>query len=270
MKLLQCFVLAVLLTSSILSHANLLVTPKRVVFSDRDRTQQVVLVNAGNKPRSYRIEWKEYQQLPTGGYKILSEEEAQGRNKASDYMRFSPRQVRLEPGERQVVKIMARRKAGMPRGEYRSHLLFTALPPEEEVEAPEEGISMKLHVLVSYSIPVMMNIGYETPNFSITNIEVAQTPEEGDKFADLNVGLDKLGDFSAYGRINAFFKPEGVDNFSQVAVLNGVNVFGEANEYNAKLTWLEAPQSISGILKLQFEGQAENAGVIFAEKQIQL
>jgi P pilus assembly chaperone PapD len=252
-------------------QANLLVTPKRVVFDERDRTHQVVLINATTQVRSYRLEWVEQQQVDGGAYRLLKDEEIIGRKKASDFMRFSPRQVRLGPGERQVVKILARRGANMAPGEYRSHLLFSALPPiTETTNEAIDGMKMELNVLVSYSIPVILNVNYKVPQILIGDVTINEKPEKENKFADVIVKLNKTGNYFTYGKVKAYFKAENQDSFKEVAVLNGVSIYGEANTYNANLTWLEAPDARRGELKIRYEGDAEFSGTTFIEQVISI
>jgi fimbrial chaperone protein len=252
-------------------QANLLVTPKRIVFDERDRTHQVVLINASNQTRSYRLEWVEQQQIDGGAFRLLKDEETQDRKKASDIMRFSPRQVRLGPGERQIVKILARRSANMAPGEYRSHLLFSALPPE--IKASDEtvdGMKIQLNVLVSYSIPVMLNVNYKTPQISVSDVQVNEQPEKDNKFANIIVVLNKTGNYSTYGKVKAYFKADNQDSFKEVGLLNGVSIFSETNVYNANLTWLEAPEARRGELKIRYEGDAEFSGTTFTEKVVSI
>lgn len=252
-------------------QANLLVTPKRIVFDERDRTHQVVLINASTQARSYRLEWAEQQQLDGGAYRLLKDEETIGRKKASDIMRFSPRQVRLGPGERQVVKILARRGANMAPGEYRSHLLFSALPPENKATNEAiDGMKMELNVLVSYSIPVILNVNYKTPQILIADVTVNEQPEKENKFADIIVKLNKSGNYFTYGKVKAYFKAENQDSFKEVALLNGVSIYGEANTYTANITWVEAPDARRGELKIRYEGDAEFSGKTFAEQVISI
>jgi fimbrial chaperone protein len=268
---LHILLVGILLSFFTFVQANLLVTPKRIVFDERDRTHQVVLINASNQTRSYRLEWVEQQQIDGGAYRLLKEEEAQGRKKASDIMRFSPRQVRLGPGERQIVKILARRSAKMAPGEYRSHLLFSALPPESETsDEPVDGMSMKLNVLVSYSIPVMLNVNYKTPQISVSDVQVNEQPEKDNKFANIIVVLNKTGNYSTYGKVKAYFKADNQDSFKEVGLLNGVSIFSETNVYNANLTWLEAPEARRGELKIRYEGDAEFSGTTFTEKVVSI
>jgi P pilus assembly chaperone PapD len=264
-------VLGMLLSFITSVQANLLVTPKRIVFNERDRTHQVVLINAGDQARSYRLEWVEQQQVDGGAYRLLKEGESIGRKKASDIMRFSPRQVRLGPGERQVVKILARRNANMEPGEYRSHLLFSALPPEsKETNEAVDGMSMKLHVLVSYSIPVMLNVDYTAPEIFVSDVKVNERADKDNKFADVIVSLNKKGNYSAYGKVKAYFKAGNEDNYQEVGVLNSVSMFGEANTYTANVTWVNSPSARQGTLKIRYEGDAEFSGKTFTEEEISI
>jgi P pilus assembly chaperone PapD len=261
------FVIITLLASSRFADASLLVTPKRLVFGERDRSHEIVLINPSNTMRTYRIEWSEKKQLSSGGYRDLTAEELTRSNKASNIVRFSPRQVRLQPGERQVVKLVARRPANMTSGEYRSHLMFTALPSAEEtVPGPVDGIQMKLNLLISYSIPVMVNTGYQDPTVSITSLEITPATKNKQTKAKIILRLKKTVGFSAYGNLKAYFRPNDNADFTQVGVLNGVNFFGETSDLTANLTWMGDMPNSKGELKVEFVGQEETAGKIWVSR----
>ena len=103
----------------------------------------------------------------------------------------------------------------MEAGEYRSHLLFSALPPARDdfSNTEADGINMKLNVLVSYSIPVFLSVGYETPQVLITDIEVKRRQDKNNKFADVLVNLQKTGNFHTYGKVKAYYKGENENSF---------------------------------------------------------
>jgi len=54
-----------------LVQANLLVSPTRLAFNDRERSQELVLINTDSKVRTYRLHWVEKVALSTGDIKSL-------------------------------------------------------------------------------------------------------------------------------------------------------------------------------------------------------
>jgi len=60
--------------------------------------------------------------------RVAQEEQPEGFRALSSIIKFSPRQVRLKPGESQVIRVLIKRPSGIPDGEYRSHLEIRVLP----------------------------------------------------------------------------------------------------------------------------------------------
>ena len=112
-------VLILLLTISSVVEASLLISPTRIAFGDRDRVQRVTLINSSSEVKTYRLEWVEQRVNNQGGYEILTPEQAAIFPVASKYIRFTPRQVTLQPGQRQTIKLLARRGKDIQNNEYR-------------------------------------------------------------------------------------------------------------------------------------------------------
>ena len=62
-----------------------------------------------------------------------------GVNAIENYIRYSPRQVRLNPNEKQTIRLMMRRSNSMKEGEYRSHLMFSPIPDPDSTESLLNG-----------------------------------------------------------------------------------------------------------------------------------
>ena len=256
-----CF-LAVSMVMGNQAYASLLVSPTRVAFEERDRTQQVVLINTGDKKRTYRVEWHEFTADEGGDYRDVTDPNFR---KASEYIRYSPRQVTLNPGERQVIKLMARKKNDMVNGEYRSHLKFVVLPEQSELEqqAPAEGVSMKLNLFLSYSIPVVLKKGDDTINPIIEDLRMTRV--DSDKPA-YRVLLSKDSEYGAIGNVIAYFK-DNANNLTQLALLNNINFFHEQNTRSVNLVPTADLPSAEGTIVVRYIGVQEFAGKVLAEKE---
>ncbi|RXE97488.1 fimbria/pilus periplasmic chaperone [Pseudoalteromonas sp. PS5] len=240
---------------STFSYANLLISPTRVVFDERTRTAEIVVLNNSSVYQSYRLSWEEKQALPSGGYKLIQEENAIN---LSSMARVSPSQMRLAPGQRQVVKIALRKPRALGAGEYRSHLLFQALPNGNDGNGNQGTI--KLDIALNYSLPIMARHKIDTPNITITTVDVT------DK---VTVGLSKTGVASAFGTIEAFFKPQGVASAKRVAITADYTVHTELERAQAQLTLLpRARINAPGILEIRFTGSGEYKRHVFAEKAV--
>ena len=118
--------LVVLLLSCQSVLAQLSVSPKRVIFEGRERSQELLLLNTGDTSKTYRIHFKQLLMTEQGGFAAVESPAFS----ASQAVRFSPRQVTLAPGSSQTVRLLLRKPKGFADGEYRSHLTFSELPDD--------------------------------------------------------------------------------------------------------------------------------------------
>ena len=253
--------------------ADLLVIPTRLTFEPRERTEQVTLINTGTETRTYKLEWLEQKQTEGIGYTIMSESSSEQFNIASPYIRFSPRRVRLAPGESQMVKLLLRRKADMLGSEYRSHLKFTALPPEKEDKVADigasSGMSIKLDVLTSYAIPVVISNSSSELDLIVSQMKFAKINNKN-YVGNLEFTLEKQIDRGAYGDMTLFFRAVGTETYVPVGYLNGVNMFHESKKISSTIAWSEKIDIQNGELKLVYKGVKEFKGKFEVEAKINI
>lgn len=222
------------------AYASLLISPTKAVFTDRDRVKEITLINTGNRPNTYRLSWEEKRQTAQMQYETLSPEEEALFRKASDLVRFSPKQVRLQPGERQVVKMLLRRKANLDEGDFRSHLLFTVIPPnlEQQSQLNQEGMAMNLNVFVNYSVPVVVRNGQVEQNIEIVSLRDASEnrPSKQNENSTVEVSLTKDSPFGAYGRLELLGKDPNTGASVLLGRLNGFNVLHESEQVTQKIS----------------------------------
>ena len=270
MKLISSIITVVIITLIVipnLAHSSLLITPTRVAFEERDRSARVTLLNSSNKEQSYRLELMDQKATVAGPYVQLTELEKEQFPSAQQFLRFSPRQVTLGPGERQTVKVIARRAKDLADGEYRSHLQFTALPPKDD-SANSGQMEIKLNLLLSYSIPVILRKGASDVQIDINDI-VLISPSEGQQSWQASVRMSRAGLHSPTGRLLAFLvNSDG--SHKQVGVLNGLNIFTELDSRQANIILPDFRASRQDALKIVYEGQQEYVNTIFATKQMPL
>ena len=184
------------------------ISPTRVVLDAGGRGASVTLYNSGGAPVTYRIDEVELGLDAQGNYRALAEgEEAPWA--ATPYLRYSPRQVTLEPGQRQSVRIIARAPRDLPPGELRSHLSISSIPlvtPVEDKPAapaePGEERTVAVTVGLDYriTIPVLLRTGQPSGG---TVIESA-VPDPAAESPALMVTLARVGLRSDYGVLRAF------------------------------------------------------------------
>lgn len=139
--------------------SGLMVAPTKLVFKEGESTSaSLTLVNNGKEPATYRIR-SIYKKMNTDGtFAEVDKKEAQ--NALGRKLRFSPRQVTIQPGRSQKVRVTLRSTGVLKGQEFSTRLLFTATPvlegkPSSTSQSEEGKFSLKLTALFGISIPVL-------------------------------------------------------------------------------------------------------------------
>lgn len=253
LKTLTALLLLTGLSNSLQAAGNLMVTPTRIVFEQRDRSAQVTLVNQSDKTSSYRISFVRQNMTEGGQFVPVAEGEA---GQFSDPMiRFSPRQVSLPPGQSQVIRLVLRRPGDIADGEYRSHMLFQALPEptstnvEALTQQAPEGITIELVPIVGIAIPVIVRQGDLDSAVTLSNAEIVAADQSASA-ARILVDINRDGNSSAYGDLRVTFTPEGAEPIV-IAQANGVAVYA-----NMETRRFQMPLNLPTDLSLQ-NGEVE-------------
>jgi fimbrial chaperone protein len=245
--------------------ANLLINPTRVQFNANDRTADITLINTSNFTTTYRLEWLEKKAKINGGYFDLTAAEAASFPMSSNMIRFSPKQVTLKAGERQVVKLAIRRPQNLAAGEYRSHLQFKALPPK----TPEEGFnpnsaSTAVNIVLNFAIPVVVQQGTLQYDVAAANARISYNPSQ--KNGSVDVDLTRSGTHSVIGTLNAYWTPNG-GRETLIAKAGDYNFWPELNATTVSLAWVGADFAITdGKLRIVYEGVKDFRGKVFFDK----
>ena len=250
-------VMCVLLTAffSQVAVANLLISPTRVTFDERQRSAKVTVINNSNEQRTYRVVWSEKQALPTGGYKNL-EQVSEG--SLSPMTRLSPKQVTLAPGEKQTVKIAVRKPKGLQPGEYRSHLLFQALPNENT----EQKSGIQINMIMSFSIPVIFREQAEQPKVTIAQASIVKSADQAKP--QIQVQLQRHTNFSSYGKLSAYVK-NASGGQEKIAEISNLSVYPEVDTVTATLSLFKDKQlPANGYVLIDYKGAEEYNAVDFA------
>jgi len=243
------------------SAGDLLLTPARVVLEGRKRTENVILNNRGGKEATYRVTLLHKRMLEDGNYQDIDEKNPAkpGEQFADDMVRYSPRQVTLKPGESQTVKFMMRAPEGTAPGEYRSHILFNAVPDMSkgadlgQSEEDKTKLSVRLVPVYGISIPLIVRAGDLTATASISDASLA-----GDK---VSITLNRQGTKSLYGDVFATNSAGKV-----VGQINGIAVF-TPNE-KRKLTFKLSEPASAADLTISYRERQEDGGKTIAEAKV--
>ncbi|GKT12385.1 MAG: fimbrial chaperone protein [Thiomicrorhabdus sp.] len=244
------FVLFILFFQST-AQASLLIAPLRVNFEDRERSKTVIIMNTGKTTNTYRIGFKNMQQLPDGEYKNISSEEEVDPSLffADDMIRFSPRQVTLKPGARQQIRLSLRKPENLESGDYRSHLAFTQLPNPDMLESRPENQGIKLYMLTSFSIPVLVRQGQLSINSKIMSARINKTKHDT---WQVEVDVSREGNFSTFGKLIVFWRPNASSSYQELNFLDNSTLYRETKRRTINIA-LKESQVQSGQFKVVYE-----------------
>jgi P pilus assembly chaperone PapD len=207
--------------------ADLLVAPTRVVFEGRVRTAEITLVNMGSSTATYRISFVHLRMSEEGGTKEIEPSGAEpGEQFADELIRYSPRQVTLEPHVAQTVRMQLRKPEDLEPGEYRSHLLLRAVPsaaPDPKTAEDAAAFSVQLTAIYGVSIPIIVRHGDTSAKATLSDLELVP-PSGAEAVPTLRFRIGRTGNQSIYGNLTATFVAAG-GKASVVGLANGVAVY---------------------------------------------
>ena len=263
------------------AYADLMVSPTRVDLNDTQKQTVVILRNVGQTPLAYRIDWSERQVNDAGEMRTLPA----GTNSKSvaRMVRFSPRRVVVAPGQNQTIRLDYRPPQNLADGEYRSHLTIRAEPPAVSPVAPTEadkpaepgkdadkpkGLSFKLEVLLSYSLPVVVRRGVPSVDVAITGVkpEMVNRGVEG-MLRGLRIDMTRSGAFGTMGRISVYQQMDANAPILDIGQPALASLYQEvSSQSHVVLLKPEAVLRPGSWIRIAYEGQGSDAGKVFAER----
>ncbi len=189
-------------------------------------------------------------------------------------IRYAPRQVVLEPGVVQTVRLLVRKPRDLAPGEYRSHLLFQAIPPAaagadiEALDLKEGEIRVQIRTIFGLTIPVIVRHGDLSATVTLSNVAL-KSPESPGSPPVLSLRLNRSGDRSVYGDIVITFKPDGGED-TEVGVVRGVAVFTPNLTRTLRIS-LRLPNGVTlrgGRLHVVYRERPDEGGAVLAEADI--
>jgi len=264
-------VVLLLLALPVVAHAaaNLMVTPSRVVFEDNVRTAQVTLINSGDTAGDFRISFIRQAMTEDGQFSPL-DDSAEGMF-SDPLLRYSPRQISLQPGQSQVVRIMLRKPRDLEQGEYRSHLLFQSIPKptssavEATVAPPKEGITVEIIPVIGISIPVIVRHGKLESQLTLERPHIIPA-DKAHPSPQIAVDMVRSGSSSVYGDFRAIYLRENGEKPLVIALANGIAVYtpNSVRHYSMPLSIPEGVSLDKGKIRILFleSGKDEQQGLI--------
>ena len=250
----------------------ILVSPQRVLLEGRNRTAGITMVNPGDQPLQFRIDLI-YMEMDAQGRLKKVENPTPAQEELKKILRYSPRRTVLGPGKSQTIRLMARRPAGIPDGEYRMHLSLSpiALPssPEktEAAATAQNTTDFDIDLLIGVTLPVFIRYGKLDASVGVSSVEIVNTPKPF-----VNLDLTRTGNRSVSVNVDTYLISEDGQKEEKVGMISGAAVY-----YPNDLRRIKMPLSLpndfrfSGRnLKIVLKDNENQKGTILSTKTVSL
>jgi fimbrial chaperone protein len=269
-----CALLLLFLITTPSAWADLSIFPTRIVLEKNQRSAQVELMNNGTEPLTYRINLVN-RRMGENGELIEIDQAIEGELFADPLLRFSPRQVQIQPGSSQIVRILVRKPAELLVGEYRSHLQFDRLPQaggatsiENSQKSDNQEIGVVITALVGASIPVILRHGDTQASVSLSKLKLEWSGNSAATSAapELMFTMNRSGTRSVFGDLMATFTARNGATV-ELAKMGGVAVYvpNALRRVRMPLTLPKGVDTSGGTLKLVYRERADAGLRVLAE-----
>lgn len=203
----------------------ILVSPQRILLEGRNRTASITMVNPGDRPLQFRIELIHMEMDSQGRLKKV-EAPTPAQEELKKMLRYSPRRTVLGPGKSQTIRLMARRPAGIPDGEYRMHLSLSpiALPsPSDKTGAAAKSAgqtNFDIDLLIGVTLPVFIRYGKLESNVEVSRVDVVKSEQPF-----VNLDLTRTGNRSVSVNIDVYLLAENGQKEEKVGMVSGAAVY---------------------------------------------
>lgn len=226
----------------------LFVTPSRVIIGSSEDIAVVNVSNQSTEERRYDITMIDQVMKDDG----MTQKSDNFEYSAARMLRFVPKRFSLKPGERQTVRVMARRPAGLADGDYHSHMLFREIPvnvkTKEELEAERAAAqagksTFEIRAIYGIGVPVIVQSGTITSDLHLGNVNYVPASEGVP--AHLTLELNRTGNAEAGARLSAQFVPASGDPITIVKGL-WVPVYREVDKVTKRIPLDSMPADSRG------------------------
>lgn len=263
---------SIFFTPSLLAQGDLLVTPRRVVFSGSQRVVELNLANTGQDTAQYNVSIIQYRMTEEGAFEEITEPDP-GQFFADKNLRFFPRIVTLAPNEAQTVKMQVINQDRLAPGEYRSHVYFRAVPKEtalgfENQNQDTTSLSVRLIPIFGITIPVIIQVGESDTEVSLSNLSVEAVNDTTNR---LHMTFNRTGNMSVYGDLKVIhIAPDGAE--TNVGTVNGIAVYtpNALRKFRFDLDRTKNVNYKSGKIRITYSAQSDVAPKTFATAELNL
>jgi hypothetical protein len=198
----RTIVLAALLAISPAVARAVTVSPNALFIDSRTRSGMLTLYNPGTTAEEIEITFAfGYPQSDLAGAisVALADSAPAGEPSVLGFVRAFPRRLRLEPGQRQTVRILMQPPAGLPEGEYWGRVLVRSRGGRPPVEQQQGGIRMQIDLETVIVGAVNYRNGPMRTSVAVDSAHATITPS-GDSVRVV-ADLRRIGNAAYLGRL---------------------------------------------------------------------
>ncbi|HYH79114.1 MAG TPA: hypothetical protein VEX86_04935, partial [Longimicrobium sp.] len=178
------------------------VSPTALYIDSRTRTAVLTLHNPGALPEEITIDFAYgYPQADSAGNVSVptTREPAIGEPSALAWMRAFPRRLLLQPGQRQVVRVLVEAPAGLADGEYWARILVSSRGGQPPIEQQQGDVRLQLNVQTTLVMAANYRKGEVRTGVSLAAASARRTAEG----VQLQVDFTRGGNAAFLGRMRA-------------------------------------------------------------------
>ena len=193
---------AMMLSALALRASAVSVSPVALYITDRTRTGTLTLYNPGSRAEEIEVDFGfGYPQSDEEGNVSVPivESAPEGQPSAVEWLRAFPRRLVLEPGQRQVVRVVVQPPAGLEAGEYWGRVLVRSRGGQPPIEQSEGAVRMQIDV----ETVVVIALSYRNGEVA-TGLRVdGATATRSDSTVVGTIDLARTGNAAFIGRVQA-------------------------------------------------------------------
>lgn len=245
-KIISVFIICIFLSNSV--QANIALSKFRLYFDDSIRSDSLQLRNTGAVALTYEVEL---------GLVAMTEEGTLRKVEKDPYsaiglLRYSPKRGRIEAGERQALRFVLRKPAGLENGEYRAVLLITNTPLTDN-----KG-TLSLRPKLTYNIPIIVRHGRLEASTELLEPKLVMS---GDT-PNIELWQSRIGNRSLFGN----FIVRDTDG-NELGVLNNSAVY---QPLNRRKVLIALNKMVKGKVLIEYTEIAKFGGKLEAKTEIEL
>ena len=193
---------ALLVLGAAREAAAVAVSPIALYIDSRSRTGTLTLYNDGARPEEIEIAFAfGYPRSDSLGNVAvaLADSAPAGEPSVVPWLRAFPRRLVLQPGQRQVVRVMVQPPAGVADGEFWGRVLVKSRGGQAPIEQTQGDVTLQINLETVVAVAVSYRHGSVSTGLDVTRAEVSR---EG---ADVVTTLDlrRTGNAAFLGRLRA-------------------------------------------------------------------